>query len=83
MVISIDHGNKQIKTVHKVFVSGLVESDVRPALGEEYILYNNRYYSLTGHRLAYRRDKSKDESFFLLKKGSGKSSSAGRAKKEK
>lgn len=66
MVISIDHGNKQIKTVHKVFVSGLVESDVRPALGEEYILYNNRYYSLTGHCLAYRRDKSKDESFFLL-----------------
>lgn len=66
MVISIDHGNKQIKTVHKVFVSGLVESDVRPALGEEYILYNDRYYSLTGHRLAYRRDKSKDESFFLL-----------------
>lgn len=66
MVISIDHGNKQIKTVHKVFVSGLVKSDVRPALGEEYILYNNQYYSLTEHGLAYRRDKSKDESFFLL-----------------
>lgn len=66
MVISIDHGNKQIKTVHKVFVSGLVESDVRPAVGENYILYNSRYYSLTEHRLAYRRDKSKDESFFLL-----------------
>lgn len=66
MVISIDHGNKQIKTVHKVFVSGLVESDVRPALGNNYILYNDRYYSLTEHRLSYRRDKSKDESFFLL-----------------
>lgn len=66
MVISIDHGNRQVKTVHKVFVSGLVKSSVRPALGEEYILYNNRYFSLTEHRLAYRRDKSKDESFFLL-----------------
>ena len=66
MVISIDHGNRQVKTVHKVFVSGLVESSVRPALGEEYILYNNWYFSLTEHRLAYRRDKSKDESFFLL-----------------
>ena len=33
MVISIDHGNRQVKTVHKVFVSGLVESSVRPALG--------------------------------------------------
>lgn len=66
MVISIDHGNRQVKTVHKVFVSGLVESSVRPALGEDYILYNNSYFSLTEHRLAYRRDKSKDESFFLL-----------------
>lgn len=66
MVISIDHGNRQVKTVHKVFVSGLVESSVRPALGEEYILYNNRYFSLTEHRLAYRRDKSKDESFFFF-----------------
>ena len=34
MVISIDHGNRQVKTVHKVFVSGLVESSVRPALGK-------------------------------------------------
>ena len=66
MVISIDHGNRQVKTVHKVFVSGLVESSVRPALGEEYVLYNNRHFSLTEHRLAYRRDKSRDESFFLL-----------------
>ena len=66
MVISIDHGNRQVKTVHKAFVSGLMEGSVRPALGEEYILYNNRYFSLTEHRLAYRRDKSKDESFFLL-----------------
>ena len=66
MVISIDHGNRQVKTVHKAFVSGLMESSVRPALGEEYILYSNRYFSLTEHRLAYRRDKSKDESFFLL-----------------
>ena len=41
MIISIDHGNRQIKTVHKSFVSGLVESNVRPAFGEDYILYNN------------------------------------------
>lgn len=66
MVISIDHGNRQIKTIHKTFVSGLVETDVRPALGEEFIQYNGHYYSLTERRLAYRRDKSRDESFFIL-----------------
>lgn len=42
MVISIDHGNRQIKTIHKTFVSGLVETDVRPALGEEFIQYNGQ-----------------------------------------
>lgn len=31
MLIAIDHGNKQMKTIHsKPFVSGLVESITRP-----------------------------------------------------
>jgi plasmid segregation protein ParM len=66
MIISIDHGNKQIKTAHRTFVSGLTETKVRPALGEDFIKYNDSYYTLTDHRLAYQRDKSNDESFFLL-----------------
>lgn len=66
MIISIDHGNKQIKTAHRTFVSGLTETKVRPALGEDFIKYDGNYYTLTDHRLAYQRDKSNDESFFLL-----------------
>lgn len=66
MLISVDHGNKQVKTAHKIFTSGLRESAVRPALGEEYIEYQGRYYALTNQRLSYRRDKSSDESYFVL-----------------
>lgn len=66
MIISIDHGNKQIKTAHRTFVSGLTETKVRPALGEDFIEYQGSYYALTDHRLAYQRDKSQDDSFFLL-----------------
>ena len=36
MVISIDHGNKQIKAAHKTFVSGLQETAVRPAPGDSF-----------------------------------------------
>ena len=66
MIISIDHGNKQIKTAHKTFVSGLTETKVRPALGENFIKYDGSYYTLTDHRLSYQREKRMDEYFFLL-----------------
>lgn len=41
MLISIDHGNKQIKTNHRTFVSGLRESDTRPPFGKECRCYND------------------------------------------
>ena len=39
MIISIDHGNKQIKTLNRTFTSGLYESESKPAFGED-VLYN-------------------------------------------
>ena len=30
MIISVDHGNKSIKTPHLLFTSGLVESENQP-----------------------------------------------------
>lgn len=47
MLISIDHGNKQVKTIHHApFTSGLVCSEVRP-FGGETLTYQGRYYTLT------------------------------------
>ena len=66
MLISIDHGNKQVKTIHHVpFTSGLVCSEVRP-FGGETLTYQGRYYTLTDQRIPYRRDKTEDERFFVL-----------------
>lgn len=66
MLIAIDHGNKQIKTVHhKPFTAGLVESDIRP-FGEEVLEYNGKFYSLTDQRIPYRRDKTDDDRYFVL-----------------
>ena len=65
MIVPIDHGNRNMKTEHKIFTSGFVESDCRPALGE-YLQYNGRYYALTEQRIPYMRDKTLDDRFFIL-----------------
>ena len=66
MLISIDHGNKQIKTVHKTFTSGLCESDSRPPFGRDVLFYNGKYYTLSDQRIPYMRDKTADERFSIL-----------------
>lgn len=66
MLIAVDHGNKQIKTVHTPpFTSGLIQSDT-PGFGTDALAYRGKYYTLTDQRIPYRRDKTEDERFFLL-----------------
>ena len=63
MLIAIDHGNHAIKTVHQSFVSGLARHSVRPPMADEVIEYNGEYWTLSGQRLAYRRDKPEMKAF--------------------
>lgn len=66
MLIGIDHGNKQMKTVHcKPFVSGLQQSATKP-FGRDVLMYQGVYYSLSDQRIPYRKDKTEDERFFVL-----------------
>ena len=66
MIIPIDHGNKQMKTVHKIFTSGLHESEVKPPFGRDVLEYNGKFYSLSENRMSYMRDKTEDNRFFIL-----------------
>lgn len=63
--IAMDHGNRNMKTEHKVFTSGLVESETEPSLGD-FLYYNRKYYSLSNQRIPYMRDKTADDRFFIL-----------------
>ena len=55
MLIGVDHGNKQIKTVHCApFVSGLQQSLTRP-FGPS-LQYGGNYYTLSNERIPYRKD---------------------------
>lgn len=66
MLIAIDHGNYAIKTPSFSFVSGLAEHTVRPPMSDELMEYEGRYWTLTGKRLSYMRDKTQDDRFFVL-----------------
>ena len=66
MIISIDHGNKNIKVKSKTFTSGLISSTVPFSIAGDYLCYNGMYYALTDERIPYMRDKTVDDRFFVL-----------------
>lgn len=66
MLIAIDHGNYAIKTPHASFVAGLAEHTSKPPMTEEVIKYNGKYWTLTGSRMPYKRDKTSNERYFIL-----------------
>jgi plasmid segregation protein ParM len=42
MIVSIDHGNKSIKTPRLLFTSGLVESTAKPGIQGDYIYWDGK-----------------------------------------
>jgi plasmid segregation protein ParM len=66
MLFSIDHGNCAIKTKSDSFIAGLAEYSVRPPLAEHIIEYEGKFWTLTGSRITYKRDKTNDDRFFIL-----------------
>ena len=65
-IIAVDHGNHAIKTPNFHYSSSLTEHLVRPPLSDEIIEYGGKYYTLSGERIPYMRDKTRDERFFIL-----------------
>jgi len=66
MLIAVDHGNYAVKTVNFSFTSGLSEHSVKPPLASEIIEYNGSFWTLTGQRISYMRNKTRDERYFIL-----------------
>ena len=66
MLLSVDHGNYAIKTPFFRFVSGLSEHTSCPPLADELLEYGGRFWTLSGKRISYMRDKTQDDRFFIL-----------------
>ena len=66
MIIGIDNGNANTKTVHTTFTSGITRHDLKPPMADELIKFQDKYYTLSSKRNTYTRDKTKNENCFVL-----------------
>ena len=62
----MDHGNRNMKTTHFLFTTGLSSTDRKPAGREDFLQTEGKYYVLSGKRIPYQRDKTQDERFSIL-----------------
>ena len=49
--VAVDQGNRNMKTCNHVFTTGLTEMDKKPARGEVYLRYQDKYYTLSERRI--------------------------------
>ena len=66
MLIAIDHGNYAVKTNNTIFISGITEYPVKPPLALDIIEFEGSFWTLTGSRITYQRNKTRDNRFFIL-----------------
>lgn len=66
MIIAIDHGNSEIKTVHETFPSGLVCNPAMPQMADDWMKFGGNTYTLSGSHLPYQRDKTVNDDFYVL-----------------
>lgn len=66
MLFPVDHGNSSIKTVNFVFSSGLADYPIRPPVDTDVLEYGGKFWTLSGKRISYMRDKTKDDRYFVL-----------------
>lgn len=67
MVIGIDHGNSQIKTMHTVFTAGITaHGSTKPPMTSEVVYFEGSYYSISSTRSDYMRDKTENIDYFIL-----------------
>lgn len=66
MIISIDHGYGLIKTTNFSFKTGITEYENEPYTSKNVIKYNGKYYVCGSGRQSLVRDKTKDDSYYIL-----------------
>ena len=65
-VISIDHGNQQIKTINHIFSASFIEGSYQLGIGADVLSYNGKTYTLSDESLPVQNDKTQDDRYFIL-----------------
>lgn len=65
-IIGIDHGWSNMKTVSSVFTSGVKEITTEPALFDNVVELEGKYFKVGGKRLEVKDTKVTDENYYIL-----------------
>ncbi len=65
-IIGIDHGNAAIKTKNVSFPNGITEYDFEPYTKRDVLEYGGKYYVCGSGRLSLLKDKTVNDSFYML-----------------
>ncbi len=65
-VIGIDHGWSMMKTANTIFTTGVAEIRTEPAIFDNVLEYDGKYYQVGGTRLTVQSTKVENENFYLL-----------------
>ena len=66
MVIAVDHGYGNIKTVNTVTPTGITAYDTEPTFTGDILQYGSKYYRIGEGHKAFLSDKTMDEDFYIL-----------------
>ena len=66
VILGIDHGFGNIKTVNTVFSNSVTEKNEEPVMNSDYLFYDGKYYVLNESHKLYNPDKLKDNDFYVL-----------------
>ena len=66
MIIGIDHGYGMMKTAHVIFTTGITEYEKEPYTMQNVVKFNGKYYVCGSGRQTLIRDKTSDDSYYIL-----------------
>lgn len=66
LILGVDTGNRCIKTRNTVFVAGVKQFDIPPAVNQDVIAFNGKFYVLSSKRVSYLQDKTQTEEYFAM-----------------
>ncbi|HWT74417.1 MAG TPA: ParM/StbA family protein [Mobilitalea sp.] len=65
-IVGIDHGWSNMKTTNSVFTSGVKEITTEPALFDNVVEFEGKYFKVGGKRLEVKDTKVTDENYYIL-----------------
>ncbi len=66
MIIGVDHGYADVKTPNFVFAKSVVTYEKEPPFMHDTVLFGGKYYCCGGERDTLIKDKTSDESYYIL-----------------